>query len=276
MYIIFGIEKRRKTQKRFSIMEENKDIVEEISEIQAESVQSASEMQANPEEIPLEKPKVKKARKPKAEKVKELKPLPNYRANIKLFGRWPTNVEVRDAGLKPYLNLNAVYVPYSAGRAIKKQFWKSKKSIVERLALKLMVTGHKGKKHFWTSNVNTGKSSTQFRVIRDAFEIIEKKTGKNPLEVLIKAIESGSPREGIATIEYGGVRYPKAADLAPQRRVDLVLRWIIQGAFLASLKGKNHIQDTLANEIIATAAGDAKATAMSKRTDLERQAAASR
>jgi small subunit ribosomal protein S7 len=268
-------------------MEENAEIPakEEIEtqpkDIAAQSEQDsaapcskeASEEQAEIKETPI---KPKRVRKPKEKKKEEVRPLPNYRANIKLFGRWPTNVEVRDAGLKPYVNLNAVYVPYSAGRAIKKQFWKSKKSIVERLALKLMVTGHKGKKHYWTSNVNTGKGSTQFRVIIDAFEIIEKKTGKNPIEVLVKAIETGSPREGIATIEYGGVRYPKAADLAPQRRIDLVLRWIIQGAFLASLKGKNHIQQTLADEIIATAAGDSKATAMSKRTDLERQAAASR
>jgi small subunit ribosomal protein S7 len=225
-----------------------------------------------------EKPvKIKKAKKPKAAKIVQAeKPLPDYRLNIKLFGRWSTAVEVKDPGLKPYLNLNAVYVPYSAGRSIKKQFWKSKKSIVERLALKMMVTGHKGKKHYWTSNVNTGKTTTHYKILIKTFEEIERKTGKNPVEVLVRAIEAAAPREGIATIEYGGVRYPKAADLAPQRRIDLALRWIIQGAFLASLKGKNHMQQTLANEIIATAASDPKSTAISKRTDLERQSAASR
>ena len=247
-------------------------IVEEKVEIPSEDVQTKSE------EI-TSKPKIKKARKPKETKEKVIKvekPLPDFRTNLKLFGKWPINVEVRDLGLKPYINLAAVQVPYSAGRAIKKQFWKSKKSIIERLSAKLMVTGHKGKKHYWTSNVNTGKSSTQFKVLLNAFSAIEKKTGKNPVEVLVRAIEACAPREGIATIEYGGVRYPKAADLAPQRRIDLCLRWIVQGAFLASLKGKKHMQDALADEIIATAAGDAKATAMSKKTDLERQAAASR
>lgn len=248
------------------------DIIEAKIETQPEIIAEQSENK----EIPL-KPKVKRARKAKEKKKEEeTKPLPNYRENIKLFGRWSTNVEVHDVALKPYLNLNAVYVPYSAGRAIKKQFWKSKKSIIERLGLKLMVTGHKGKKHYWTSNVNTGKTTTHFIIIKKAFETIEKKTGKNPVEVLVRAIEASSPREGIATIEYGGVRYPKAADLAPQRRIDLVLRWIVLGAFLASLKGKKHMADTLADEIMATAAGDPKSTAVSKRTDLERQAAASR
>jgi small subunit ribosomal protein S7 len=266
-------------------MAENETLAEEKIEIQPETEVSAAPHSEGASETPTEtkeitlKPKIKKVRKPKAEKKIEEKiekPLPDFRANMKLFGRWSVNVEVKDLGLKPYINLATVQIPYSAGRAIKKQFWKSKKSIVERLATKLMVTGHKGKKHYWTSNVNTGKTATQFKILRNAFSEIEKKTGKNPVEVLVRAIEACAPREGIATIEYGGVRYPKAADLAPQRRIDLCLRWIVQGAFLASLKGKKHMQDTLADEIIATAAGDPKATAMSKKTDLERQAAASR
>jgi len=249
------------------------EIIEAKTETQPEII---AEIPAETKEI-TPKPKVKKARKPKAEKIAKAEiPLPDFRASMKLFGRWPVNVEIKDAGLKPYINITPIQIPYSAGRAIKKQFWKSKKSIVERLSAKLMVTGHKGKKHYWTSNVNTGKTATQFKILRNAFSEIEKKTGRNPVEVLIRAIEACAPREGIATIEYGGVRYPKAADLAPQRRIDLCLRWIVQGAFLASLKGKKHMQDTLADEIIATAAGDPKATAMSKKTDLERQSAASR
>ncbi|MEM2874126.1 MAG: 30S ribosomal protein S7 [Candidatus Nanoarchaeia archaeon] len=195
---------------------------------------------------------------------------------MKLFGRWSTNVEVRDIGLKPYINLTPVVVPYSAGRTIKKQFWKSKKSIVERLAAKLMVPGHKGKKHYWTSNVCTGKIATHYKLIIDTFDAIEKKTNKNPIEVLVRALEAGTPREGIATIEYGGVRYPKAADMAPQRRIDLALRWMVQGAFVASRKYKKPMSAALADEIIATAANDAKANCIMKKTELERQAAASR
>lgn len=258
------------------VMADN-EIIEAKTETQPEVI--AEKQTENTEITP--KPKVKRVRKPKAEKTAEKapkieKPLPDFRANMKLFGRWPITVEIKDAGLKPYINITPVQIPYSAGRAIKKQFWKSKKSIIERLATKLMVAGHKGKKHYWTSSVNTGKSSTHFKILFNAFSEIEKKTGRNPIEVLVRAIEACAPREGIATIEYGGVRYPKAADLAPQRRIDLCLRWIVQGAFLASLKGKKHMQDTLADELIATAAGDPKATAMSKKTDLERQSAASR
>jgi len=221
-------------------------------------------------------PKKRVARKKIEAKPKEAGIIPNYRQNIKLFNRWSTDVEVRDLGLKPYISISPVYVPYSAGRNITKQFWKSKKSIVERLITKLMVPGHKGKKHYWTSGYNAGKASTHYKIIMKAFDAIEKKTKKNPVEVLVRALEQGAPREGVAHIEYGGVRYPKAADMAPQKRIDLVLRWMVQGAFVKSVKGKAHMWNSLADEIIATAEGDAKSNAVTKRTELERQAAASR
>src|SRR3989344_4621128 len=198
-------------------------------------------------------------------------------AHLKLFNRWPMDVVVNDAGLKNYINLTPVVVPWSAGRNIQKQFWKSKKSIVERLLLKLMAAGHKGKKHYRTSNVNTGKLATQYNTIVKAFELIEQRTKKNPVEVFVRALETGSPREGIATIEYGGVRYPKSADMAPQRRVDLVLRWMTQAAFVQSAKGKKHVWTALADEIIATANNDTtKSNCLTKKQDLERQSGASR
>ena len=198
-------------------------------------------------------------------------------AHLKLFNKWSTDFEIRDLGLKPYLNISPMVVPYSAGRNIKKQFWKSKKSIVERLILKLMATGHKGKKHYWTTRSQTGMLATQFNVIKKTLEIVEQKTKKNPVEVLVRAFEVASPREGVATIEYGGVRYPKAADMSPQRRIDLCLRWMTQGAFNASRKNKRHVWDALADEIIAASNNDAtKSNCLTKRTDLERQAGGSR
>lgn len=199
--------------------------------------------------------------------------------NLKLFGKWDSNIDVLDPGLKPYINLRPISVPYSAGRTVKKQFWKSKKHIVERLIGHLMVPGHKGKKHWRTSRQCTGKTITIVKQVKKAFELIEKKTKKNPVEVLVRAIERGSPREGVATIEYGGVRYPKAADLAPQKRIDLALRWMVQGAYAnaATSKGKKPIWQTLAEEIIATANGESdKSNCLKKKTELERMAAASR
>jgi small subunit ribosomal protein S7 len=213
------------------------------------------------------------------EKPKEVKKIEKKKYNFLLFDKWSSDIIVQDQGLKPYLNLDAVLVPFSAGRHVGKQFWKSKKHIVERLMTRLFVSGHKGKKHHKTSGLNTGKFTLTYKIIKNTFEHIEKQTKKNPVEVFIRALERGSPREGVATFEYGGVRYPKATDLAPQRRIDLALRWMTQGAFQASsaAKTKLTIQKALANELIAASEGEqSKSHCVSKKFELERQAAASR
>mgnify|MGYP006273108471 CR=1 FL=1 len=201
-------------------------------------------------------------------------------SEIKLFGEYDLKeVKVTDISLEPYINLKPVMSPLSYGRNIKKQFWKSKKPIIERLIGKMMVAGHKGKKHWRTSNVASGKTATIYNILREAFEIIGQKTKKNPVQVLIEAIENGSPREGITTIEYGGVRYPKPVEVSPQRRIDLALRWIAQGAYAASAKAKNSksISETLASELINAAKNDASSSvAVRKKVELEKQAQASR
>ena len=224
-----------------------------------------------------EKAAKKKADKTLEEKAKQEEARKQKFAHLKIFNRWPMDVVVNDLGLRNYINLNPIIVPWTAGRNIKKQFWKSRKSIVERLMLKLMVSGHKGKKHLRTSNINTGKLATQYNTIKKTFEIIEQKTKKNPVEVLVRALENGAPREGVATIEYGGVRYPKAADMAPQRRIELCLRWMTQAAFGHSAKGKKHVWTALADEIMGTASNDQqKSNAIAKKMDMERQSGASR
>lgn len=199
---------------------------------------------------------------------------------IKLFGEYDMkDVEVKDISLKPYITLKPVISPLSYGRNIKKQFWKSKKSIIERLMCKMMVPGHKGKKHWRTTNINTGKTVTIYNAVKEAFQIIKKKTNKNPVQVLVEAVENGSPYEGITTIEYGGVRYPKPVEISPQRRVDMALRWMTQGAFASSEKAKadKTIGQALAEEILNTAKKDpSNSTCMKKRVELERQAEASR
>ena len=200
--------------------------------------------------------------------------------DIKLFGEYDLKeVKVTDISLQPYITITPIFTPMTYGRNIEKQFWKSKKSVIERLMGRLMVAGHKGKKHWRTSNINTGKSVTIYNIVKDAFSIIKKKTNTNPVQVFVEAIEKGSPREGITTIEYGGVRYPKPVEISPQRRVDLVLRWMTQGAFAASAgsKTKKSVAQSLAAEIMNTAKNDASnSICIKKKIELERQAEASR
>jgi small subunit ribosomal protein S7 len=196
---------------------------------------------------------------------------------MKLFNRWGTqHINVEDPGLQRYINIKPIVVPRTGGRNVKTQFWKSKNHIVERLINKMMCSGHKGKKHKITSGHIAGKSTTVLKIVEECFEIIENNTKKNPVEVFVKAVENASPREEITTIEYGGARYPKAVECAPQRRVDIALRLMTQGAYQNSFGKKKAIEQALADEILKAYKLDQGSAAISKKLELERQADASR
>ena len=196
---------------------------------------------------------------------------------MKVFNKYELNgIQVNDPGLQRYVNLNPIIIPKTMGKYSNARFWKSKYNIVERLINKVMIPGHRGKKHKITSGHNTGKGIRAYNIIMKTFEIIEKKLNKNPIEVLVKAVENAAPREEITTIEYGGARYPKSVECSPQRRVDLALRYMIQGSYQRCFNKKIKIQETLADEIIKAYNIDHGSAAIAKKLELERQADSSR
>jgi len=151
---------------------------------------------------------------------------------MKLFNKYDVaGIQVNDPGLQKYINVNPLLVPKTTGRNAKNRFWRSKYNIVERLMNKLMVAGHRGKKHKLTSGHNTGKGVRVYNTVLRTLQIIEEKTKKNPIEIFVKAVENAAPREEITTIEYGGAKYPQAVEVAPQRRVDLALRQMVNGSY---------------------------------------------
>jgi len=150
--------------------------------------------------------------------------------SIKVFNRWDVDaVKVEDEGLQRYVNLVPKYVPRTGARYAGNRFHKSKLFIVERLINKLMIPGHKSKKHFKTSKHITGKANTAYTIVEGTLKIMEKTIKDNPIKIFVKALENAAQREEIITIEYGGARYPKAVECSPQRRVDQVLKNMVQG-----------------------------------------------
>jgi len=182
--------------------------------------------------------------------------------NIKLFEKWDFNeVEVKDLGLKQYISLRAVYVPHSMGRHEHGRFRKSEMNIVERLINNLMRPGK-----------NAGKKLRTINVVRNTFEIINLRTGRNPLEILVRAIENSAPCEDTTRISYGGVVYHQAVDISPLRRVDLALRSLAEGARNASFSNPQPLEESLAEELILAANKDVKSYAVQKRNEKERVA----
>lgn len=197
--------------------------------------------------------------------------------NVKLFGRWDAgSIKVADPGLVDFIALKPVYVPRTGARYAKNRFYKSKTPIVERLMNKLMVCGHRGKKHRITSYPHSGKAMQSYGIVERALGIIEAKTKSNPVEVFVKALENAAPREEIVSIEYGGARYPKAVDCAPQRRIDVALRYMVQGSYSKAFNTKRKIEETLAEEIMNAAASNSASNAVAKKLEIERQADTSR
>jgi small subunit ribosomal protein S7 len=185
---------------------------------------------------------------------------------IRLFEKWVFDgVEVQDLGLKQYIQLRPIYVPHSGGRHEHKRFEKSKANIVERLTNNMMRHGR-----------NCGKKAKAISIVKMAFEIINLKTGSNPVQILVNAIENSAPCEDTTRIGYGGIVYHRAVDISPQRRVDLALRFLTEGARRTAFGNRKTIEECLADELIAAAEGDTRSHAVSRRDELERVALASR
>ncbi len=196
-------------------------------------------------------------------------------SNIKLFNRWETNVKVNDPGLESYISLAPKILPKSRGR-MRQQFHKSQMNIVERLITHLMVPGHRGKKHLLTSGRAGGKWLTAYSLVKQAFEIIEQRMKRNPVEVFVQALENSAWREEITSFQVGGIIVRKAVVTSPQRRVDAALRLMAQGSYQKAFGNKGYAQ-CLAEEIIAAYNGDAQnSNALREKERIEREAGGAR
>jgi len=193
---------------------------------------------------------------------KELRKLPE----VKVFGKWATaGIEPEDPGLKRYISARPILIPHTSGRHEHQRFKKSTINIVERLIDNMMRPGQSG-----------GSKARATSIIKNAFDIIAIRTGKNPIEILVRAVENAAPAEDVTRIAYGGIVYPISIDIAPQRRTDIALRHISDAARAASHNNPRTVDECLAEELALAAARDAKSASVRKRDEIERIALASR
>jgi small subunit ribosomal protein S7 len=218
------------------------------------------------------KPKNKESKELKKEKKEEV----ILNLETKVFDLYDiAEVQINDPGLKNAINLEFRLVTKSHGRN-RERFGRSQVNIIERLASLVGVPGHRGKKHKIVTRWASGKYNKNMKMVLEAFKIINEKTQKNPVQVLVTAIENSSPKDEVTMIQYGGARYPQAVDCSPLRRVSLSLRNIVHGAYDKSFRSKKLFSQALAEEIIATANNDNSSVAVTKRIELEKQADAAR
>ncbi|MBI4019956.1 MAG: 30S ribosomal protein S7 [Candidatus Aenigmarchaeota archaeon] len=198
-------------------------------------------------------------------------------AKLLLFNRWDmSEVVIDDPGIRSQINRTQMVIPRSGGKYGKDTLHKSRMNIVERLMNKMMVPGHRGKKHKLNSGKCVGNSITLYNNLKGAFAIIEQKTKKNPIQVLIKALENSSLLEEVASYRMGGTIARKAVIVSPQRRLDLALRHMAQGIYRAKFHNRKPLPEVIADELIAAANNDPKAFPIQERNRIEKEAEGAR
>ncbi|MGQ4910660.1 MAG: 30S ribosomal protein S7 [Candidatus Thorarchaeota archaeon] len=201
---------------------------------------------------------------------------PHAPPELLLYGKWdPTEVEVRDLGLVRYISLRPTLIPHTSGRHAHKRFHKSSVPIVERFANKLLNAGRRKDKKTRTGR-NAGKKQKVVNTLKRVFEIIHYRTGLNPIQVLVTAIENSAPSEETTRISYGGMAYPRSVDVSPQRRIDLALRYLAVGAVRSSHKSAKSFEEGIVDELLLAYKGDSGSFAVARKEERERVARSAR
>jgi small subunit ribosomal protein S7 len=194
--------------------------------------------------------------------------------NLLLWNKWDlTAVKVNDVGLQTVIGLKPMLVPNSGGRHEHRKFAKTRVNIVERLVNQMT---HFGRKYAKNTGRMGGKKQKASTIVKTALEIIHLRTGENPVQTLVRAIENSAPNEDTTRLSYGGVVYHMSVDISPVRRVDLALRFMSEGVRAAAFSSPRSVEEVLADEIIQAAAGDSNSYSVKKKNEQERVAMASR
>jgi small subunit ribosomal protein S7 len=116
-----------------------------------------------------------------------------------------------------------------------------------------------------------GKKGVAQKVVYGAFDIIKTKTGKEPLEVFIQALENIMPTLEVKARRVGGATYQVPLEVRPERRQTLGLRWLVA---YARNRGEKTMRERLAGELM-DAAGNL-GNAVKKREDTHKMADANK
>jgi small subunit ribosomal protein S7 len=116
-----------------------------------------------------------------------------------------------------------------------------------------------------------GKKKTALKIIYDAFDVIEKQTKSQPLDIFEKAIDNVAPMLEVKSRRVGGATYQVPVEVKGNRKLSLAMKWIINSA--RKKKGKAMSQK-LAEELID--ASEERGNAVKKKVDTHRMAEANR
>jgi small subunit ribosomal protein S7 len=119
--------------------------------------------------------------------------------------------------------------------------------------------------------MESGKKAVAERIIYGALEQVEKKAGKDPLEIFMTALNNVKPMVEVKSRRVGGANYQVPVEVRPVRRMALAMRWLKESARKRSEKS---MAQRLANELLEASEG--RGGAMKKRDEVHRMAEANK
>ena len=122
--------------------------------------------------------------------------------------------------------------------------------IAKRDVLPDPVYGSKVVTKFINNIMEDGKKGVAQKICYDAFEIIQEKTGKEPVEVFEEAMNNVMPLLEVKARRIGGANYQVPIEVRPERRQTLGIRWILAAA---DKRGEKYARERVAGELMDAA-----------------------
>ncbi|MCZ8523776.1 MULTISPECIES: 30S ribosomal protein S7 [Paenibacillus] len=116
-----------------------------------------------------------------------------------------------------------------------------------------------------------GKKGVAQAILYNAFNLIQERTGKEPMEVFEQAIKNIMPVLEVKARRVGGANYQVPIEVRPDRRTTLGLRWLVN---YSRLRGEKTMEERLAQEIID--ASNNTGASVKKREDTHKMAEANK
>ncbi|ANK83147.1 30S ribosomal protein S7 [Minwuia thermotolerans] len=116
-----------------------------------------------------------------------------------------------------------------------------------------------------------GKKSAAERIVYNAFEQVERKIGRNPVDIFHEALSNARPHLEVRSRRVGGATYQVPVDVRPERAQALAIRWLIDAA---RKRSENTMMERLAGELMDAASS--RGGAVKKREDTHRMAEANK
>jgi small subunit ribosomal protein S7 len=116
-----------------------------------------------------------------------------------------------------------------------------------------------------------GKRGVAQTILYKAFDLVQERSGNNPMEVFEQAIKNIMPVLEVKARRVGGANYQVPIEVKPERRTTLGLRWLVN---YSRLRGEKTMEERLANEIMDAA--NNTGASVKKREDTHKMAEANK